>query len=62
MAQRIKSKQIMVGLEPELHAIAFLGSQADGKSMSGYARALIIRDVINKGLLTEAMLQTLVSR
>lgn len=53
-----RDKQIMVNLEEPLYQAAALASDKDAsRSMSGYCRRLIIRDLRQRGLLTPELMQ-----
>lgn len=50
----LRSKSILVNLEPTLHSIA--SHVAGDQSLSAYCRSLIIQDLSEKGLLPESVL------
>lgn len=54
-----RSSNIMVNIEPLIHGIVLDLLEKEGMSASGYARLLIINDLRERGLLTDAMLAEL---
>lgn len=55
----IKSSQIMVNMEPTLYdLVEHLAIQLN-MSNSGYLRSLVIKDMIERGLLTQKAMTTL---
>lgn len=52
----IRNSQIMVNIEPTLYDIVVEVATKERTSASSYARALIIEDLLRRGLLTESIL------
>jgi len=55
-----RDRKLMVSVEPIIHELVLVLSKDEDKSVSSYARALIIEDLLKRGLLKESDIKALV--
>lgn len=51
-----RKKQIVVNIESSLHEVAQSAAGKDNVSTSAYVRNLIIKDLIERGMMTDSLL------
>lgn len=51
-----RKKQIVVNIEGSLHEVAHQAAGKDNVSTSAYVRSLIIKDLIERGMMTDSLL------
>ncbi len=56
-----KNRQIMVNIEPTFYNVLMRLLMKENKSASAYTRGLIIKDLMNRGLLTETILTAVIT-
>lgn len=56
-----KDRRLMVAVEETIYVLATEVAIKDDRSASSYLRSLIIKDLVSRGLLTESVLENLVS-